>query len=143
MEDMVGVGAGDLVESSMLLDLPGLRGTAKEGKAECLALFKEGTGSAGGAGLEKLLDALESAAPAGMAACSLRAPHAEGALFASYPSGMQPGYTHALCVDFTNAASLDAFVGSGALAAMYAPLVADKSIDGGPEAPPLVLGLTF
>ena len=55
VEDMVGVGAQELVSTSLMIDLPGLRGSVKGGTSELLALFKA-SGSEAGAPIESMLD---------------------------------------------------------------------------------------
>ena len=139
VEDMVGVGAQELVSTSLMIDLPGLRGSVKGGTSELLALFKA-SGSEAGAPIESMLDMLEEAAPKGMTSCSMRVPHADAALYDSYKA-LQPGYTHALVATFEDAARLDIFVESGTLTGIYGPLVADKTIDEAVK--PLVLSYEF
>lgn len=142
VEDMVGghVGAEELVASSLFVDLPGLRGGVKQGTGEVLALFKASEGAA--TPLESMLDAVEIAAPAGMISSSMREPHKPGSLYNTYES-LQPGYTHALCIGFADEQSLAAFMESGCMATITAPLIADKSIDDGPETPSTVLAYVF
>jgi hypothetical protein len=109
--------AGDLIESSIMVDVAGIRGGIKPGTGEILALFNipESMRDA----MDEIEGRVEDASPPGMTKISIRPIHEADALFSGYPS-LQPGYTHALMVDFDTEANLQTFLESGVLASSMA-----------------------
>ena len=119
LEDLVeGANAEDLISASLIVDLPGLRGSIKAGVGELLALFKVPPG----ADASDISDDVDELAPVGMTTTCIRRIHESESLFSGYES-MQPGYTHALLVNFSTAEELAAFNAGGALQGFYSRVV--------------------
>jgi hypothetical protein len=109
--------AGELVETSMMVDVAGIRGGIKPGTGEVLALFTIPKDMRDA--MDEIEGRVEDASPLGMTKTSIRPIHEAEALFGGYPS-LQPGYTHALMVNFDTGANLQAFLDSGAMASAMA-----------------------
>ena len=109
--------ADELVEASVMLDVAGIRGGIKPGTGELLALFSIPEGMRDAA--DEIEGRVEDASPPGMTKSSIRRIHQAEALFSGYPS-LQPGFTHALMVNFDTAVNLQAFLESGVMANVLA-----------------------
>ena len=136
LEDLVqGANAEELVSQSMLVDLPGLRGSVKAGSGELVALFVKPSGVED---VEEIVqEGVEDVHPPGLVKVSVRPVHEAESLFSGYES-MQPGFTHALMANFDSADNLAAFTASGAMQAALG-----KVIPAGVEPAPAVISYVF